>query len=251
MSSQIDNREKWTDLKYEYYTAGRTLFLENQWNAGCLMLGYAIEGQFKHALNEIGYKIKDILYSHDLHLLWKECLQQSLFGDVEVSEDFIEYTNDHFDQRYPSQRHAKIAQMWERDHAMGMAAYVLVIYDHLLIQLDNSLWAQTKDSTSSVGVRAACHATSHASRYFFHWNAPAISRIPVYLEAVRDRYPTHVDSILMLEAQRDKLWDFDRATTRFAPYEVLLASKPAKNYKFPVKVVRDANGRVIWREERS
>jgi len=71
-------RVYFTRLRHKYYTAGRILFLNNCMEMGALMLGYAIESHFKHALSEANLKERKVLYSHDLNLLFQKCRDLNL-----------------------------------------------------------------------------------------------------------------------------------------------------------------------------
>lgn len=47
-----NNTYQWSELRYGYYLAGRTLLFNNQMQSGVLMLGYAVEAHFKHMLSQ-------------------------------------------------------------------------------------------------------------------------------------------------------------------------------------------------------
>ena len=233
-----------TRLRHKYYTAGRVLFLHGCMDMGMLMLGYAIESHFKHALNELNFTDRKILLSHDLNILFKKCIELGVFVNVDVSNDFILFANDHFDQRYPSQQMAKSKEMLEGNRAPMLTPSILIAYDDLLIHLDDALWQLTGDHESSLGIIAAATATWHDSRIFFHCNAPALSMLEKYIPVVKAVYPTNLAQIAILEQGVNYLWRLDTIGVSFAPYEQLLKAKPAANFQYPGKIFRDEKGNI-------
>jgi hypothetical protein len=212
---------------------------------GAMMLGYAIESTLKHSLSEKNCREHSILFSHDLPLLFQACQKIGLFCDVEVSPDLIEYANDLFDVRYPSQLRAKSEDVLKRGRAMGMTPAFLIPYDDLLIKLDTSLWDFTGDHRSSAAIIAARSSNSFDGRLFFHCNAPAVLMRDRYLEVVRKHYPTNDGDIATLEKGAQHLYYFDETHIRFAPLEVVGVAQPAKNFRYPGRVVQDSDGNII------
>lgn len=244
MDPGLEQRIRFAELRHQYYTAGRILFLSNCMRMGALMLGYAIESGLKHALNEREFRDKKILYDHDLRLLFHTCREQGAFLDVEVSPDLLEYANDLFDVRYPSQLAARSEDMIQRNRAMSTTPAILAAYDDLLVQLDTSLWNLTEDHRSSAVIIAARTSNSYDGRVFFHCNAPALTMLDRYLETVRKYYPTARADIEQLERGVEHLYYFDAMHIRFASFDRLKVAQPAKRFRYPGRVVRDSDGNI-------
>jgi hypothetical protein len=62
MTEQEIQTAQWLKLKYEYYLAARTLWLNNQMQMGALMFAYAVEAQIKHALGTFPNELAIIRY---------------------------------------------------------------------------------------------------------------------------------------------------------------------------------------------
>ena len=244
MDPKLEQRIRFAELRHQYYAAGRVLFLSNCMRMGALMLAYAIEGSLKHALNEQNFGDKGILHSHDICLLFQTCRQLGMFAHVEASPDLLEYADDLFNQRYPSQIANRSEEMVQRNRAMSMTSSILIAYDDLLVQLDTSLWTLTDDHLSSAAIIAARTSNSYDGRIFFHCNAPAVSMLDRYLETVRKYYPTEKADIDQLEKAVDHLYYFPETHIRFAPFEQVKAAQPAKRFRYPGRVVRNSEGKI-------
>jgi len=232
-------------LRYQYFAAGRVLFLHDCMEMGALMLGYAIETSFKHGLLAAGVSDKKTLYSHNLEDLFSHPKSAAVFVNVEVAYDFITFANDLLDQRYPSQRHNRSLTMARDNRSIMLTPGMLIAYDDLLMQMDDAIWKFTNDYLSSIGLIAARSANMSISRTFFHCNAPALSRISSYLPLVKLHFPQNTPDIALLEQGIGALWQAEHVTLSFAPYEVLITLHPAANFVHPARERRDASGMIV------
>lgn len=176
----------WTTQKYEYYLAARTLWLGNQMQMGALMYAYAIESQLKCALIMFENQCpKGLIESkHDIPRLFEEAKKAGLFLDVFVSNDFIEFVQDGFDRRYPSQtmKRAKIAR--EDGRFLILIPDMCNYYDRLVIDLDKSLTNIANDFKVSICL-AAVKDSEGAGVNFFKDNSYAFQNIDYIQKLIR------------------------------------------------------------------
>lgn len=135
----------WTQQRYEYYLAGRTLWFHDQLQPGALMLAYAVEAHLKHNINVhrslFPQKLlKELVYKHAIPTLFERSREAGLFSDVEVSGDLLLFVQDNFHRRYPSQTQQAARNVTSRGHALAMAPDLIHAYDDFILQLDQSLY---------------------------------------------------------------------------------------------------------------
>lgn len=166
-------------LRFDYYVAGRSLWLTGQMPMACLMLAYAVEVHLKHIMVYFKAGKKADLFSHDPRHLVKVVKESGLLDGVKFSSDLIDYTHDVFNQRYPSQTWETGKEAAERDHALSYGAGNLLYFDDLILQIDD-WFADNADWTFSIGVLAGQNVDSFPGKAFFHSNASAQERFPKY-----------------------------------------------------------------------
>jgi hypothetical protein len=227
-----------TKQRFEYYTSGRTLLLNNANAASLQMLGYAIEFQLKQALifkvqPLAGRERKLVEHSHDLQELWTMCRDRGLFGSVTVSWDFIEFANDHFERRYPSQIQKKKQQMASNDRISVISAGTLAPYDDFLIQMDDWFWSTSNCIQFSMGLGAAQRANSFLGWWFFHNNAPAVKRADKYLATLQSCTSLDMKTVELLTKPAE-LFIHPNACLRFGEScDQLFAMEPARTFQYP------------------
>ncbi len=171
----------WTQQRYEYYLAGRTLWFHNQMQPGALMLAYAVEAHLKHSMNVhsslFSPKLKKLIYKHDIPTLFERSREAGLFSDVEVSGDLLLFVQDNFHRRYPSQTQEAARNATSRGHALAMAPDLIHAYDDFILQLDWSLYRSINDIRASVALMGAKGVKSLGGHLFFHSNYAAIDQL--------------------------------------------------------------------------
>jgi hypothetical protein len=195
---------EWTLQRYEYYLAGRTLWLCNQMEKSALMLAYSIEAHIKHLLSRQKEVSQKLQYDHDIPKLFGKSRDLGLFADVEVSEDLLRYVQDHFHSRYPSQKKETINRAMNRGHTIGLDPTRILAYDDLILQLDQSLWRALHDVRASVALMGGKGASTAPGRFFFYSNHVAIDLledIKIMLEE---------DFSLFLREEHERLHEMNR-----------------------------------------
>jgi hypothetical protein len=173
-----DLTKAWTQQRYEYYLAGRTLWFHNQLQPGALMLAYAIEAHLKHSMNvHKSLFPPKLFYKHDIPTLFEKNREAGLFSDVEVSGDLLLFVQDNFHRRYPSQTQQAARNATSRGHALAMAPDLIHAYDDFILQLDQSLYLSINDIRASVALMGAKGVRSLGGHMFFHSNYAAIDRL--------------------------------------------------------------------------
>lgn len=253
-----NNTYQWTDLRYRYYLAGRTLLFNNQIQSGVLMLGYAVEAHFKHILSFALNISKKHSFGHNFFDTYKLLQDNGYFQDVDVSDDLILFVEDNFDRRYPSQTNRTINRANARGHAVCMAPDVIINYDEFIIQLDQSLIKKINDPEASILAMGAQQVDCGGSEYFFHNNYSALERINLAiqlcekcLESLKQRetepvYNLNVKSHnerLALLRNTDLLLKSDRVNMFITPAGgVEGALQAAKNFIYPGRHVEHPDG---------
>lgn len=173
-----DLTKAWTQQRYEYYLAGRTLWFHNQTQPGALMLAYAVEAHLKHSMNvhRSLFPLK-LIYKHDIPTLFERSREAGLFSDVKVSGDFLLFVQDNFHRRYPSQTQQTARNATSRGHALAMAPDLIHAYDDFILQLDQSLYRSINDIRASVALMGAKGVKSLGGHLFFHSNYAAIDQL--------------------------------------------------------------------------
>lgn len=188
-----EKRVEWTDLRLESYISGRRLIGDGMFHVGLMVMGYAVEYSLKHALYEFNGKIvrlKDfakIKYSHNLSDIYKYGVTNGLFKDILVSDDFLKYITDNFDNyRYPEQIIKNRGNILKDGRAVSAGCYYINYYDDLIIQIDNHILKNTNNPDSSIGFKALCMADDNYSVLFFSRNIYAFLKLDYYNSFIKE-----------------------------------------------------------------
>jgi len=83
-------RKRFTELRFEYYTAGRMLWFNDTISIAAMLLGYAVEPSLKQALIAAGTPDKNkVLYSHVIPNIFAEYSGLGCAARLEVSPDLL------------------------------------------------------------------------------------------------------------------------------------------------------------------
>ena len=136
----------------EFYNAGRLLMFNGHLHAAGIMLGYAVEFSLKKGLLATGFPEDDrIIRKHEIVKLFNKCLEQKIFEDVQVSNDFVEFV----DHRLNLPLSVSGASLIEE--ARNRSRYYhthLDAYDDFLIRLDDATCLRVGDPWSKLSWRA-------------------------------------------------------------------------------------------------
>ena len=157
------------------------MLLGNHSAAG-ILFGYAIETSLKHALIESGFNNLNILNKHEPQILMRECLKQGILEDIEVSDDFLDYINDHFKPRYPILQEKVQDDISSKGRVHTIGPLLISWYDDLMFQIDSWLLNYTSDSLSSCFFRATGDINQLKGRMFFHANYHACTMLETMVE---------------------------------------------------------------------
>lgn len=250
----------WVIKRFDYYVAARTLWFNNQLNMGAILFGYAIESHFKHGLSIIKECPKKIQYSHDLLLLYEKAKEFDLFLDVEVSEDLLQYSNDFFTQRYPTQFINTVKEAEENMRCISIAPDIILAYDDLIMQLDQSIYSKFDTARATITLYAGKQINTKQGRIFFHNNHAFIKRIDEIInvlkndleimhteenETVYDLNKKEFETIVKVLNEKEKLMVFDPSMVIVNPGRES-DNKHAKNFKYPGKVTVKEDGTKTW-----
>jgi len=172
-SDDFNIRNSWSQLRYSYYSAGRTELLMNNFHAGEMLLGYAVEASLKHLLIENSHSDSSVLNSHDIPKIYNTCKTLNFLPSTDVSNDFLNYINDHFLGRYPSLSKKALQNTYDQGMAMFQTVQILPWYDDLLYQLNNEILNITNDFSGSPFILGGFDSDSLKGRLFHHGNFPA------------------------------------------------------------------------------
>jgi hypothetical protein len=181
-------RRKFTELRFEYYTSGRTLWFSDTMSIAGMLLGHSIELTLKHILiekNSLGPADKN---SHFLLPLYKQCETLDAITPGTIPHDLIQYVSDMLNQRYPSMAVATQKAAQKRNHAIGNAITLIHPYDELTLLLDESLQKLCPRSDISIGRMAAHFVNRPQGRSFFHCNIAASRRYDLYRDTLLEEY---------------------------------------------------------------
>ncbi|MGI0133793.1 MAG: hypothetical protein ACREBW_02390 [Candidatus Micrarchaeaceae archaeon] len=248
-------RRKFTELRFEYYVSGRTLWFSDTMNIGAMLLGYAVELSLKYALICAGVAHKRLLHGHRPVDLFKKCIEVNAIPGVTASEDLLQYVSDMFNQRYPSQVIETSAEANARGHAIGLSLDVILAYDDLMIQLDDALRLKCSDHSVSIGLLAAHFVNRPQGRGFFHCNVAALKNSHFYREHLKDEYSAYdelakangVDEqtrnynlgnqkqrLATWESAPSSIWSYPKVSTAIGPdFESLQSGSYAKDFVYP------------------
>lgn len=258
-----DQLKKFTELRFEYYSSGRTIWFNDNMETAAILLGYAVELSLKQILVATGNdKDRKLMKSHDISLLFEKANATALNDAFPVSEDLLHFVTDRLHHRYPSQVEQTSQKANDRGHAACLALNVIAAYDDLIIGLDE--WLREKLSeNNSLAILAAHFINRVTGRAVFHCNSAALSKSDIYRKILENEYgnaerrmreegltPETIQYNLTNQKQRLKSWESapngiwlaDHLTTRFGEkfYET------PKDYKsdafvYPGKIFRSTD----------
>lgn len=216
----------WSNLRFDYYTSGRSAVLNQSPLIGGILLGYAIESSLKMMIDFSS--CRKLLKSHNLFDLYKEYRSQE-FPELAMSDDFLMFANDRLDQRYPSAHDRVMKWHIEKDRFMDFPVDNIVYYDDVICQLDDFITERFQCSSASILVRAALNMKTYPGRSVFHCNHHAKLRFD------RIQSTLNADSKRNIEASnfaeiKDSLWNF-RYILMWIPESYTVHF--AKNYEYP------------------
>lgn len=255
-----DNLTQWTNLRFDYYWAGRTLLFTNQAQMGVLMLGYAIEAHFKHLISSDRTIALKHSFGHDFSQAFSVLRDAGYLQDVHVSSDFLDFVEDNFDRRYPSQTSRTIKRANSKGRPVSMAPDVIIPYDDFILQLDTSLTNVFGTPEASVLMRGIQVISCGGGHFFFHCNYAAIARLDTglnlceqNLELLKQRQPEiyqinfdEYQSRRKLLENREELLNSSRTSTRIIPHGGFEAAlKAAASFVYPGKIIRLNDGTEI------
>lgn len=255
-----ENLAQWTSLRFDYYWAGRTLLFSNQAQMGVLMLGYAIEAHFKHLISADGTIERKYSFAHDFSGAFNVLRNAGYFQDVHVSSDLLDFVEDNFDRRYPSQTSRTIKRANSKGRPVSMAPDVIIPYDDFILQLDMSLTNVFGTPEASVLMRGIKVIGCAGGHFFFHCNYAAVARLDTglklceqYLELLKQQepriYQINLDDYQTrrkLLEDREELLNSSKTSVRVIPRGGFDAAlKAAASFVYPEKIVQLNDGTEI------
>lgn len=186
-------QQKFRELRFEYYSAGRTLWFSDTMNIAGMLLGYAVELSLKQILITAGALSPRLRNSHQHLDLFLECVNVGAVQSDMASTDLLQYVSDVFNQRYPSQVTATIAKAKKRGQAVGLDLTFITGYDDLVIKLDETICSLYSDVSVSIGVAAAHFVNRPQGRSFFHSNIAALRNTSLYVNQIDQDYQDAAD----------------------------------------------------------
>lgn len=229
MPLSSDLRKEWSLVRYQYYASGRADVIFSNLGITGVILGYAIETSYKHLLHELDLSDKGIIKCHSVKLIHNYLLKKN--AEVpQVSNDFLDFIDNHLHSRYPSQRYETSTRIEAKNRFFVFNSLAMSFYDDLMFQLDNLILKTTNDDYhASVFFRGATDCLMSRGQFFFHGNYHAYlahNEIIKYLE-------THgglESEIEHLKTYRELLFDNDQFQLR---------SQPLINIKYTEKFCKD------------
>jgi len=240
----IQERVNFNGLRTNYYVSGRMLFLHNELSTGAIMLGYAIESFFKQTLLELGNKNQKLQHSHDLKFLFESCKKKGAFNDVQVPNDFIDFSNSVFQMRYPSTQIKEALKAYDRNNVIGLELTYLFCYDDFFQQLDESLFSLTKDHYSSSILKIFAGINEKQRQYGLYFNSAVLKNYEVYRERTKVHFAPNKEAIKALNNEADFFWTDGYDYHIYADLKYYIANRELLKFKFPGEVIRDEKGKI-------
>ncbi len=256
---------KFTELRLEYYSAGRTIWFNDNMETAAILLGYAVELTLKQILVASGNDGDErLMNSHNILALYAKADESTLKGAFPVTQDLLHFVTDRLHHRYPRQVEQSVAKAQKRGHAICLALNVISAYDDLIIGLDEWLRENYENENTSLGVMAAHFVNRVTGRAVFHCNSAALNISQKYNALITSEYenaekemteqgltPDTIQYNLNNQKQRletwanapDGLWVASHLSTVFGsnffetPQEML-----ASDFKYPGRHVSKSNG---------
>lgn len=180
---------KFTELRFEYYSAGRTLWFTDNMETAAILLGYAVELSLKQILVASGNdKDRGLMHSHSVVKLYNTADEVVLKDAVSVTQDLLHFVTDRLHHRYPSQVEKSVANAQKRGHAICLALNVIAAYDDLIVGLDEWLRINYPNEYKSLVVIAAHFVNRVTGRAVFHCNSAALRRSNIYKALISAEY---------------------------------------------------------------
>lgn len=129
---------KFCELRFEYYSAGRTLWFTDNLETAAILLGYAVELTLKQILVASGND-KSLMNSHNVVSLYSKANEHALRGEVPVTDDLLHFVTDRLHHRYPRQVEEAASNAQKRGHAICLSLDVVASYDDMIMGLDEWL----------------------------------------------------------------------------------------------------------------
>ncbi len=227
-----------------------------------MLLGYAVELSLKYALIASGVTQKRLLHSHKPVDLYQKCVEVGAIPKVQGSKDLLQYVSDMFNQRYPSQVIETSTEANNRGHAIGQSLGLILAYDDLVIQIDDSLRDRSSDDSVSIGLLPAHFVNRDQGRAFFHCNVAALKNTSIYhgllmkdYEGAEERMKkqglteetiaynlrNHRQRLETWEGAPDSIWHYQKLSTAIGPdFDSLKTQDYAKSFKYPGRVIKSA-----------
>lgn len=242
-------RKHYRLIRYDYYQAGRILHLMGNFHSAGIMLGYTIETQMKAGLMEVlseeeQNKNRILNSSHDVIKIFNECKKYKLFSDIQVSNDFLEHVNYHF-QRYPSQKRKTLVQASSQNKVIGNSQDWVYYYDDLIVQLDCALYKISSDPYASIICLVLQSLETRNSRDILYRNIHALLQFNNFIEVIRQIIPQRQDLKKQIEENFSKgiifYWDPDMRE-EISTDEIITLAKKYKSYNFRLPLWNPTNG---------
>ena len=256
---------KFTELRFEYYSAGRTLWFNDNMETAAILLGYAVELCLKQILVASGNDgDKKLMNSHNVLKLYARADETTLKGAVPVTHDLLHFVTDRLHHKYPRQVEEAVANAQKRGHAICLALNVIAAYDDLIIGLDEWLRENYENENASLGVMGAHFVNRVTGRAVFHCNSAALNISHIYNALITSEYanaekemqeqglsPETIQYNLNNQKQRletwalapDGLWVASHLTTVFGNnYVETPQEMRASDFKYPGRHVGKSSG---------
>ena len=196
-----------TMLRYDYYSAGRELFFNQNTTMSGIMLGYSIELSLKLLLQLKGMLSQKLFNSHSVNDLFD--IASSAYPELEtVSKDLILFINDRLDQRYIRGKNRVMKFHVQDGRVQDFPLEIIHYYDKLYYELDRLCWITSeKYNFSSSLYRVLKDLKSYKSRAVFHINYSLhnkLNELDSILNQDEDK-----DDLIYFNNEKDKLWDFN------------------------------------------
>lgn len=180
---------KFTGLRLEYYSAGRTIWFNDNMETAAILLGYAVELTIKQILVASGNDDDEkLMKSHNILTLFAKADETTLKGAVPVTQDLLHFVTDRLHHRYPRQVEQSVKKAQKRGHAICLALNIISAYDDLIISLDEWLREKYENENTSLGVIAAHFVNRVTGRAVFHCNSAALNISKKYNALITSEY---------------------------------------------------------------
>ncbi len=241
----MQQRLYFNQLRTEYYVSGRTMFLHDNLSVGSLLFGYAIESLLKETLLFLGNKNMKLQHSHDLKLLFNSCINKGAFLNVQVPEDFLDFSNSLFQMRYPSIQVSETLKAYDRNNTITQTKHHLFCYDDFFQQIDEGFFQLTQDPYSSTILRIFAGLNSEKRFFGLYFNSAALKEYEIYKERVKKYFSSNKDAIKLLDNEAEYFWTDGYDYNIYADLKHYADNRELLKFTFPGKVIRDENGRII------